>query len=137
MLSPARTSLLPLAAAAIVCLGATSARADIAFHQVLTATYTGPYNGTDIVHLPETLDANTYTNVGICPYGLTFGSGPNNAYQGMCLNAAANRVHAVSTPRRFATEPTLALAAFSRASHDPGLVLWPVIGVPPSDVAAP
>ena len=51
--------------------------------------------------------------------------------------AAANRVHAVSTPRRFATEPTLALAAFSRASHDPGVVLSPAIGVPPSDVAAP
>ena len=51
--------------------------------------------------------------------------------------AAAKRVHAVSTPHRFATEPTLALAAFSRASHDPGLVLWPVVGVPPSDVAAP
>ena len=51
--------------------------------------------------------------------------------------AAAKRVHAVSTPHRFATEPTLALAAFSRASHYPGLVLWPAIGVPPERRGGP
>ena len=29
------------------------------------------------------------------------------------------------------------VAAFSRASHDPGLVLWPAIGVPPERRGGP